>query len=416
MSPDPGPGDADAYEMQWDCPACATTCLLGSTHPHCPACGAAQDPSALYSPSHEQQVAVAAHPFVGRDLECMACHAANSAASNNCGSCGCPLTGARDLGALTQGAGQSGWFARAAQSGWFARASQSSAFAKAGQSGWFARATQSGVFARADEGGGSKSEGNSEIAAADSSGAFARAGKSGWFARATQSGVFARATQSGVFAKASQSGAFARAAEYARRVATQRQLASEAAAARSAEAMLTRRRMYIAGAAALITLIMVFIYSGRELELEVVGHSWSRTIEIEQFSEVREWGSCDAMPADAKLMSSRRQSNECQYRVNKWHTVDEAKAEGQGLTPAPTWPEVTLTWTGPGDCIRCEREGLSFERYEVSFSHDDDTTTTCEFEREIWASIAVGDTFDVAPIPEGGVLDCVELAARLAGN
>ena len=29
------------YEMLWDCTQCGTTGLLGTTHRHCPSCGAA---------------------------------------------------------------------------------------------------------------------------------------------------------------------------------------------------------------------------------------------------------------------------------------------------------------------------------------------------------------------------------------
>jgi hypothetical protein len=76
------------YEMFWDCPYCNTKELLGLTHRCCPTCGAPQDTKRRYFPPDDKKVAVADHRFVGSDLSCDNCQAANSAASAHCTSCG----------------------------------------------------------------------------------------------------------------------------------------------------------------------------------------------------------------------------------------------------------------------------------------------------------------------------------------
>ena len=57
--------DSNAYEMFWDCPYCGTAELLGKTHRHCPACGAAQDAEARYFPPEDRKVAVEDHVRAG---------------------------------------------------------------------------------------------------------------------------------------------------------------------------------------------------------------------------------------------------------------------------------------------------------------------------------------------------------------
>lgn len=79
------------YEMFWDCPYCSTKELLGLTHRCCPTCGAPQDPKGRYFPPEDKKVAVADHRFVGTDLVCDNCQAANSAASAHCTSCGAAI-------------------------------------------------------------------------------------------------------------------------------------------------------------------------------------------------------------------------------------------------------------------------------------------------------------------------------------
>ena len=90
--------DSDVYEMLWNCKYCGATKLLGSTHRHCPNCGAPQDTEARYFPEEHEKVAVRDHQYVGADLRCGACGEASSARAKHCGHCGSPLAGASAVG------------------------------------------------------------------------------------------------------------------------------------------------------------------------------------------------------------------------------------------------------------------------------------------------------------------------------
>ena len=82
---------AKTYEMFWDCGYCGSTELLGKTHRHCPACGAAQDAGARYFPPEDKKVAVEDHVYVGSDFVCANCSAPCSARAAHCGNCGAAI-------------------------------------------------------------------------------------------------------------------------------------------------------------------------------------------------------------------------------------------------------------------------------------------------------------------------------------
>lgn len=87
------------YEMFWDCDHCGTTKLLGKSHRHCPACGAAQDPERRYFPPEDEKVAVEDHRYVGADKRCVACDAPNTLLAEHCVNCGAPMDAAKQVAA-----------------------------------------------------------------------------------------------------------------------------------------------------------------------------------------------------------------------------------------------------------------------------------------------------------------------------
>jgi hypothetical protein len=97
--PSGGKHGEGVYQMLWDCRFCGAEKLLGLTHRHCPACGAAQDPEWRYFPAEEDMIRVEDHVFVGADKLCPACGQPNSAANAFCGECGADLSEAKEVDA-----------------------------------------------------------------------------------------------------------------------------------------------------------------------------------------------------------------------------------------------------------------------------------------------------------------------------
>lgn len=92
-----------SYQMLWDCPRCGTRGLLGVTHRHCPACGAAQDAQARYFPEPGSEVALEDHVYHGADRSCPYCQTPNSAKAAHCVNCGGALDGSAAVALKSDG-------------------------------------------------------------------------------------------------------------------------------------------------------------------------------------------------------------------------------------------------------------------------------------------------------------------------
>ncbi len=204
----------------------------------------------------------------------------------------------------------------------------------------------------------------------------------------------------------------------------------------------------IVGGVLLVVGILVFVLFlwKHEAAMEIEGHRWARTIEVEAFEEVRDSEWCDSMPSKARRVTKKKEERstkkvkdgeecvtkrkdnrdgtfkevkectptyreepvydqKCYFEIDKWVTKRTEKAEGQARTPEPSWPAVTLS--KPGQCKGCEREGARSERYELRLldkgageGHE------CEVERAIWDRAEVGSSWTVAVGVVGGGLDC----------
>lgn len=215
---------------------------------------------------------------------------------------------------------------------------------------------------------------------------------------------------------------------------------------------LTKRTMIIGGVIFAVVLLVFLFTRKKEVQIEVSGHSWSRSIEIEQYGAVDESAWCDRMPAKAKLKNKRSEVREkkkvpdgetcktrkvdnrdgtfkevkeckpkyreepvyadkCYYTIDKWHRDRSADAQGSALSPEPNWPKVGLRKTGKGNCRGCEREGSRSESYKVLFSYEGDEDS-CTFSQDKWKSFALGDRFSAKAGRMTGNLDCDSLVAH----
>ncbi|MBN2799236.1 MAG: hypothetical protein JXX28_08840 [Deltaproteobacteria bacterium] len=183
--------------------------------------------------------------------------------------------------------------------------------------------------------------------------------------------------------------------------------------------------------------------------MTVSGHSWTRTVAVEEFKEVSDKGWCEQMPAGARETSRSmkekgtekvadgetcvkknkdlgdgtfKQVEECKpkfkdvaveaawckWDARKWDKVREEKAAGAALSPAPTWPAVKLTRGGCAE-LGCQREGARAERYEVSLQDDKGKSHVCDLPEKQWSGMALRSRWTVDVTLTGG-LQCGSLA------
>ncbi|MCA9706539.1 MAG: zinc ribbon domain-containing protein [Myxococcales bacterium] len=188
----------------------------------------------------------------------------------------------------------------------------------------------------------------------------------------------------------------------------------------------------IVGGIALVVgvLVYVFFFWTKEARVEVQGHRWARTVEIQTFKEVRDSEWCDQLPRGARRVTRSKQQRStkkvedgkecvkkrkdnrdgtfkeveeckpkyreepvyderCTFQIDRWVTERTAEAAGQSRDPAPAWPEVKLA--REGTCKGCQREGARKETYTLIFvDQAEGESYDCEVERAQWDAADVG--------------------------
>ena len=346
------------YEMLWDCPFCGTGGLLGLTHRHCPACGAAQDPQARYYPSDEQKVAVRDHVFFGADIVCPACQTPNSARSQFCVGCGSPLQG----GKAAQG--RSDQVAAAGQG--FVGESIKDAKAEA-------RARQMATVEA--HRGKAKPQGMSSglkiglivggvvllVLAVVLTLVF-------WkkeVVLTAEGHAWSRTIGIEVFDSVSDSAWCDQMPRGAYSVS------------RSKEKRSTKK-----------------VPDGQECKTR------RKDNRDGTFKEVKE--------CKPKYRQEPVYADKCRFKIDKWVQRREAKAEGSSKDPAPSWPEVKLAKTGK--CKGCEREGKRSESYVIRYVDPvNEETHECEVPLERWNEVEPGSKWTAKVGMVTTSLDCDSL-------
>jgi hypothetical protein len=196
----------------------------------------------------------------------------------------------------------------------------------------------------------------------------------------------------------------------------------------------------------IVALVLALIFWTKGAALEVAGHTWERTIDIEAFGPVRKSAWCDELPAGARELGRHREQrstkkvpdgedcqtrrkdqgdgtfkeirecrpkyreepvmdDRCDYEVNEWSRKDVARASGASLKEPPAWPQVVLQ--RPGSCVGCQREGKRAESYVVRFADTESKKAhQCTFPETKWASFPVGSRWVGKVGVLTGSLDC----------
>ena len=354
------PTTVGRFQMLWDCPACGTQGLLGLDHRHCPACGAAQDPTRRYYPTDAQKVAVEDHPFHGADLQCPACDTPNGAKAAHCVNCGAPLAGGKVV---------------AARSETLADVADDAAVAKA----------------EADARKKAAAEAASH-AAAVASGA---APKSGTRQGCTVLGL----VLSGIVLVVLLIGGVFLINQFWTRPAEvtvtghrwERTIVLEALRAVQEQAW---RDGLPAGATAVIC------QREQRDTRNVPDGETCTTKRVDQgdgtFNEVR-----DCQP---KYRSEAVYDERCRYMVDRWVTIDTLRAAGNSVTPAPTWPVHPVATS-------TLRTGARTETYTVQLRDPDGVVSECTYDASRWAAMSDGATFQAEKGGLTGNLQCDSLHA-----
>lgn len=180
---------------------------------------------------------------------------------------------------------------------------------------------------------------------------------------------------------------------------------------------------------AVIAAIIVALTWTRETGVFVVGHSWERIIQIQDFDVRFQEGWDETVPSDAYRVScSRRQRGTeripdgetcenvridqgdgtfrterrcttnyreepvydqyCTYSVDRWANSRSVPTSGSSVTDVPYWAEVTLNCEGQNR-IGCERISARNEVYNVIFQGEGETRYTCPFPQNEWQNIGI---------------------------
>ncbi|MCB9714610.1 MAG: zinc ribbon domain-containing protein [Myxococcales bacterium] len=187
----------------------------------------------------------------------------------------------------------------------------------------------------------------------------------------------------------------------------------------------------VVGGVVLVVAVLVFVlfFWKRETTVEVKAVAWERTIEVQEFKEVRDSAWCDEVPSGARKVSRKQEKrstkkvqdgeecvkkrkdnrdgtfkeikeckpkfreepvydDKCYFEIDRWTTVRTEQARGSSNDPAPSWPAVELR--EPGTCKGCDREGERAETYSLTFVDLDGESHECEVERAVWDQAEVG--------------------------
>lgn len=204
----------------------------------------------------------------------------------------------------------------------------------------------------------------------------------------------------------------------------------------------------IIGVIALIVGAIFILTRQRDESAGVIGHRWERLISIEQYAPRESSAWCDAMPADAYNVTSRREQrstrrvpdgedcqirrvdngdgtfserrecttlyreepvydDRCYFTVNRWDEARVARAQGTSLNDTPYWPQTNLRCTGQQ--VGCERKGDRDESYTVILQGMDNDRYECAVPQALWQQMAIESRWALKVGVVTGAPDCDSL-------
>ena len=219
----------------------------------------------------------------------------------------------------------------------------------------------------------------------------------------------------------------------------------------AAAAAKPRRWPLVVGAVVVCLVVFAIVAAvwKRDVQVQIVEHSWTRSIDVERLDPRSESAWCDSMPGDAYSVSRSREvrshrqipdgetcttsrvdngdgtfrnerkcspkyrsepvyGDKCHYTVDRWGVARTLKSGG-GLQQARAWPAVSLGRTGT--CRGCEREGPRREVLTLALrdARDAGKTWRCDVDDARWQGLRDGDMRPMKVRVIGGGADCDSL-------
>ncbi len=202
-----------------------------------------------------------------------------------------------------------------------------------------------------------------------------------------------------------------------------------------------------------LSFFLLAIFWTESVEVQVTGHTWKRSIEIEKFLPKQDSEWCDAKPLAAYNISrksevrSTRQvadgetcttvqrdkgdgtfsesescttnytsepvyDDKCYYTIDRWSSEKTESTEGKSITDEPYWPALSLN-SCFSEKIGCEREGSKNEIYLVLLSEASGDSKgkvhDCDFEQATWKQYQVGSIYSAEKSVIMDSISCSEL-------
>jgi hypothetical protein len=200
-----------------------------------------------------------------------------------------------------------------------------------------------------------------------------------------------------------------------------------------------------------VSVLAFSFFSKHDESVQLGEKSWSRSVDVEQFTSIRGSSWCDALPADAYQVSRTREQrgtrevpdgevcvdsrtdmgdgtftkrrecspryrdepvydSRCSYRINRWQVLRTDRSAG-GAQAAPSWPTPLLGNAAvQGDKLGAQRLGTRRETYRVRLQSDGGGAWTCDLPAEVWATLAENQILSIKVRGTGGA-DCASLVS-----
>jgi hypothetical protein len=128
----------------------------------------------------------------------------------------------------------------------------------------------------------------------------------------------------------------------------------------------------------------------KQVSAEVLSHRWERSVDVETLRSLPETAPCNRIPLGAYSISEQtgpQAPGECSYQIDRWEVSSNASESGEGLSPAPHWPQPEVD-----TCVDvgCRRGVKRSERYLIDLVDSEGEQHECSFRQADWSSLKPG--------------------------